>query len=60
MFRHYAHWETEILHDEGEILGVRRGGQSESDSLDPPDARRRFVQSKKRLEGVLDLIAASA
>ncbi len=29
----YRHWDPEVLHDEGQVLGVRPGGQSEEIAL---------------------------
>ena len=37
--RRYRHWDTEVIHDEGTVLGVKRAGQSEDEPLHPERAR---------------------
>ena len=37
-FRRYQEWEPEILHNQGDILGVTRGGVSEDIRLRPSEA----------------------
>jgi hypothetical protein len=46
LLREFRSWDTEVLHDEGTVLGVTRAGQSDDEPV-APDAE------------ILDLIAAS-
>jgi hypothetical protein len=55
-FRHFEHWGTEILHDEGTVLGVRRAGESEDYSLHPSAAHDAFVKWADALESRLQLM----
>jgi hypothetical protein len=55
----YSHWDTEVLHDEGKVLGVQRAGQSEDRPLQPSDAQRIFRDSLQRLSAIVDLLAVS-
>ncbi len=58
--REYDAWDTEVLHDEGIVLGVRPAGQSESTPLRPARARRAFDRDMSKLLGLLDLLEVSS
>ena len=57
--REFRSWTTEVLHDEGTVLGVQPAGQSEDDPCAPESARRSFMNWADKLRGILDLVAAS-
>lgn len=57
--RRYDSWDSEVLHDEGTVLGVRPAGQSEDHPLKPKDAKRIFGQNIGNILALLELIAAS-
>jgi hypothetical protein len=57
--RRFRSWTTEVLHDEGTVLGVQPAGQSDNDACTPEDARRIFADWKEKVLGILDLVAAS-
>ncbi len=59
LLRRYTHWDTEILHDEGTVLGVQRAGQSEDRPLLPTTACSIFQDSLQRLLSIIDLAASS-
>jgi len=52
----YRHWDPEVLHDEGQVLGIRQGGQTEELAMFPSEAAKRFDECASRLHGVLELV----
>jgi nucleoside 2-deoxyribosyltransferase len=54
--RRYRAWDSEVLHDEGVVLGVRRASQSDDEACPPEDADRIFSQHAARLMDILNLI----
>jgi hypothetical protein len=54
--RRYQHWDTEFLHDEGTVLGVRPAGQMEDTPMNIEDSRRAFENSYANIERIIDLI----
>ena len=54
--RRYRHWDIEVLHDEGTVLGVQPPGQSDDHPLHPERAHAVFREGMERLTGILDLI----
>ena len=57
--RRYQAWDTEVLHDEGMVLGVKPAGQSDDNPANPPDARSVFERNISNLLGLVDLLEAS-
>ena len=57
--RRYYYWDTEVLHDEGEVLGVRRAGQSDTKPVRPQEACLNFERDISNLLGLVDLLDAS-
>ncbi|ALQ51010.1 hypothetical protein [Nitrosomonas ureae] len=57
--RKYHVWDTEILHDEGHVLGVKPPGQSDENPLEPELAKREFDKDIANLLGLIDLIEVS-
>jgi hypothetical protein len=57
-FRRYQHWDTEVLHDEGTVLGVKPAGQSEDD-IGPDDAKKHFFSGFDKLMEVSQLLSPS-
>lgn len=54
----YRHWDPEVLHDEGQVLGIKPAGQSEELAMSPREAAKRFDEWAGRLRGVLELVGA--
>lgn len=52
-FKGYRRWDTEVLHDEGVVLGVRRAGQEE-DYIGPKEAVDHFERGFKRAMEILE------
>lgn len=59
LLRRFRSWTTEVIHDEGTVLGVQPPGQSDNEACSPEDARRIFADWKEKLLGILELVAAS-
>ncbi len=59
LLRCFRHWEAEVLHDEGTVLGVHPAGQSDDDPSPPEDAERTFAQGHTRILSILELVAAT-
>ncbi len=57
--RRYYAWDTQVLHDEGVVLGVQQSGQSETDAVHPAQALRSFEQDISNLLGLVDLLDVS-
>lgn len=57
--REYRAWETEVLHDEGTVLGVVPARQSDNDPSAPPEARQTFIKCAEKFEGMLALLSAT-
>ncbi|MBY0485080.1 hypothetical protein [Nitrosomonas sp.] len=57
--REYDAWDTEVLHDEDRVLGVKPPGQSDENPLEPELAKRKFGKDIANLLGLIDLIEAS-
>lgn len=57
--REFRSWTTEVLRDEGTVLGVQPAGQTEDDPSAPESARRNFMSWAGKIGGILDLVAAS-
>ena len=56
-FREYRHWDTDVIHDEGTVLGVSPAGQSENTAIDSSKAMKIVCSSNKTLFKVVDLIS---
>ena len=59
LLRRFRSWDTEVLHDEGTVLGVQPAGQSDDEVCAPEDARRAFADWQARIVAILELVAAS-
>jgi len=59
LLRQFRSWTTEVLHDEGTVLGVQPAGQSDHDPSPPEAARRSFADWKGKFADILDLVAVS-
>lgn len=57
--RRFSSWTTEVLHDEGTVLGVKPSGQSDDQPCSPETARRIFADWKGTISAILDLVSAS-
>jgi hypothetical protein len=58
-YRRYRRWDTEVLHDEGTVLGVRAGGQAEEEA-DFDSAAKTFGESFERILETLELVTPSS
>ena len=54
--RRYFAWDTELLHDEDIVLGVKPSGQSDDDPMDRDKARLVFERGIVNLLNLVDLI----
>ena len=52
-------WDTEVLHDEGTVLGVVPAGQSDTKPIHPSDASRNFNRDILNLLNLVDLLDIS-
>ncbi len=59
LLRNYRSWTTEVLHDEGAVLGVHPPGQSDDEPSPPEAAKRNFGSSLEKLRAIIDLVSAS-
>ncbi len=58
--RNFHYTEADVLHDEGNVLGLRPASQSEAFGLGPVSAREKYLSSVQTLAAVLRIIDASA
>ena len=58
--RRYSAWDTEVLHDEGTVLGVQQAGQSDEQWVEPLEARSIFSREVNKLQDLVDLLDVSA
>jgi hypothetical protein len=56
-FRQYRHWDTDVIHDEGTVLGVSPASQSEDTPIDTSEAIKIVHSSYKALIKIVDLIS---
>ena len=59
LLRHFRYWDTEVLHDEGNVLGVQRAGQSDDDPCPPDEARAAFAEWVAKIAAIQELVVAS-
>ena len=57
--REFHTWDTEVLHDEGLVLGVQPAGQSETNPVPPRKARQGFARDLANLASLVDLLDVS-
>jgi diguanylate cyclase (GGDEF)-like protein len=57
-FRQYEEWDSDVLHDEGTVLGVTQPGHSENRQIAAKDARQEFETNYDAVVRVLKLITA--
>jgi len=60
LLRYFSSWTTDVLHDEGTVLGVQPPGQSDDTPCAPEVARRSFSGWKEKIKGILDLVSAAS
>ena len=58
--RRFSAWDTEVLHDEGTVLGVQQAGQSDDQFVEPSEARTIFLREMRKLQDLVDLLDVSA
>lgn len=59
LLRQFRSWDTEVIHDEGTVLGVNPPGQSDNQAAFPEEARQTYGDWQARIVAILDLVAAS-
>ncbi len=52
----YHYWNTEVLHDQGEVLGVNPAGQSDGIGILPDKALHIFEDCFRRIIGIVELV----
>ena len=57
--KQYEMWDTEVLHDEGTVLGVVPARQSDTETIRPSDASRNFNRDILNLLNLVDLLDIS-
>ena len=57
--RQFNSWDTEVLHDEGTVLGIQQAGQSDTEPLKPKKALVFFERDILNLICLVDLIDIS-
>lgn len=57
--REFRSWDAELLHDEGNVLGVKPPGQSEEKTLYPTEAKDNFFKNLDRVDQLLELLEVS-
>ena len=58
--RNFKYIEADVLHDEGNVLGLRPASQYEDFGLEPESAREKFLSSAQTLAAVLRIVEASS
>lgn len=58
-FREYRFWDTDVIHDEGTVLGVSPASQSDNTPVDNTEALKIVKKSCNRIFKVVDLISPS-
>jgi hypothetical protein len=58
LLRYFTHWDIDVLHNEGEILGIRPAGQSDDRPLKPSDAKQKFISSSEQIVEIIRLAEA--
>ncbi len=54
--RRFDAWDTQVLNDEGIVLGVQPPGQSDTTPIHPVKARQIFERDIANLDGLVDLL----
>ena len=54
--RSFRHWETEVIHDEGTVLGVHPSSESDEERIPPTQASKVFDQWADSLQARLELM----
>ena len=57
--RYYRSWDTEVLHDEGTVLGIQPAGQTDDDPIHPTRAQKFFERDTSNLLDLADLLEVS-
>ncbi len=52
----YRYWGPEVLHDEGDVLGVTPAGQADDEGISPSDAAPIFEECYRRIINVVELV----
>jgi len=55
LFRRFQSWDTEVIHDEGRVLGVSPPGQSDGKPRLPSECKKDFVNWLDKLHAVAEL-----
>lgn len=60
LLRRFRQWDTEVLHDEGTVLGVQPASQSDDEPAPPEDAEQTFARGHARILSILELVTATS
>lgn len=52
----YRYWGPEVLHDEGDFLGVTPAGQTDDEGVYPDTALQIFEECYRRIAGIVELV----
>lgn len=52
----YRFWAPEVLHDEGQVLGVQPGGQTDNEGILPEKALQIFEDCYRRISSIVELV----
>lgn len=52
----YRFWAPEVLHDEGQVLGVQPGGQTDDEGILPDKALQIFEDCYRRISSIVELV----
>ncbi len=52
----YRYWGPEVLHDEGDVLGVEPAGQTDDQGVYPDTALQIFEECYRRIAGIVELV----
>ena len=52
----YRYWGPEVLHDEGDVLGITPAGQTDDEGVYPDVALQIFEECYRRIAGIVDLV----
>jgi hypothetical protein len=53
--RLYSHWDVQVLHDEGTVLGVQSEGYNDDDGVYPEDALKHFENCYRKLHDIVEV-----
>lgn len=52
----YRYWDTDVLHDEGTVLGVQSAGQTDDEGIYPDKAAQIFEDCFRRISSIVEIV----